>query len=212
MGRYALEKIPEYQKAYLDEIDKACFEEGSDSLKERLKQRGMDLSKLRIKYRANHKERFLQVLDEKYLFLKNIRTNEGKIDITDYRFIDKVREFLEEISWNSELRDYIYNKSDLSSKVIEYIDKCLNEYNTFNFNRLLDHLSQYLQFRKLAVIVMEFNNKTKQEEIIDDPLDFEDTSTNEPIPVQATLFDEEYEKDPDEDMYNNWDEEENKRR
>ena len=204
MGRYTLEKVPEYQRAYLDDIDKACLEEGTDSLEERLKRRGIELNKLKISYRANHKLHSLQVVDEKYLFLKNIRTKEGKIDITDYRFVDKVRELLEEISWNYKLRDYIYNKSDLSSKVIEYIDKCLNEYNTFNFNRLLDHLSQYLQFRKLAVIVMEFNNKTKQEEIIDDPLDFEDTSIKEPIPIQTTLFDEEDEKDPDEKMFDEW--------
>lgn len=163
MGRYTLvnnsKDVPCFTKVYLEEIDKftTTIDEYDEEFMFNLRQIGIySISCLHVYYRANKEKKVLDSLNEEYAYLSKIKVKEGKINITDSIFQNKVREIVDILSSNDELFTAVQKSCSVSDKVKEYIERYIEARESFDYNKLLEHLSSYIQFRKLVVFIDQF--------------------------------------------------------
>ncbi len=163
MGRYTLvnnsKDVPCFTKVYLEEIDKftTTIDEYDEEFMFNLRQIGIySISCLHVYYRANKEKKVLDALNEEYAYLSKIKVKEGKINITDSIFQNKVREIIDILSSNDELFTAVQKSCSVSDKVKEYIERYIEARESFDYNKLLEHLSSYIQFRKLVVFIDQF--------------------------------------------------------
>lgn len=163
MGRYTLvsnnSKVPYFTKAYLEDIDRltTTIDEDNKELMEDLQQLGIDdINHLVIYYNASKEKKILDTLDERYKFLNNMRVNEGKINVSDTTFKSKISEIINKLRINPSLYTSLLKSCSISDKAKECIINYLKDNKPFNYENLLYHLSQYIQFRKLVVFVDQF--------------------------------------------------------
>ena len=184
MGRYTLmnsnKKVPYFTQVHLNDIDRLTTTvEDEDELKKGLEEAGItSINKMHVYYRTKKEEKVLPILDKEFNFLSKLKIENDIIDVNDSIFRSKVSEIINKLRVNPDLQTAIYNSCSVNNKVKEYLEKNILEYTTFNYDKLLHHLREYIQFRKLLLFVEEFEKlgyapkeKTK-EDYADDSLDF----------------------------------------
>ena len=181
----------------LTDIDKYTVD--TKNVEKNLSLKGISINNLKIHYQVDSKDKYLDVIDEKYKYLLELRRVDDNIDVKDGKFYNIVLGIFNKVKADKKLLEAIKRSRCVNDKVVEKLEKAIIKNDTFNFDLLLKHLSAYKQLRQLVLFVDEYkkekNNISKQSK--------QDIVTY--IKNDDEIEDEDI--DPDDYMYDNWEEE-----
>lgn len=160
MGRYTLmvdnKPVEGYTKVNLKAIDDfttTC--DTANEIIEKLHLKGIHIRSLQIYYRYKNNSRSLDIAYKDHDALTKVEVDE-KRKLKGNLFRQYVYSCLREVNRNHEFYQLLMEYPSLSMKVKEYIQQCYIEFSEFNYNKLLEYLSSYTQFRYLVFAVEEY--------------------------------------------------------
>lgn len=160
MGRYTLmvdnNPVEGYTKVNLKEIDAfttSC--ETANEIVDRLHLKGVNIRNLQVCYRYQKTNRALEVAYKEHDALAKVEMgNDRKLKGNLFRAY--VYSCLRQVLRDHDFYSMLMNYPRLSEKVKEYLQQCYIEFSEFNYNKLLEYLSSYTQFRYLVFAVEDY--------------------------------------------------------